>query len=97
MLQIATVQLREGQPTSRCAASLRGVRARPSIVAANANETITMLNVRDECDLPDDDGYDLFTRETEFERLRRPTLARSQLEPGAPHAALTSDPCERCE
>jgi hypothetical protein len=27
-----------------------------------------MLNVRDECDLPDDDGYDLFTRETEFER-----------------------------
>ncbi len=27
-----------------------------------------MLNVRDECDLPEDDGYDLFTRETEVER-----------------------------
>lgn len=26
-----------------------------------------MLNVRDECDLPEDDGYDLFTRETEVE------------------------------
>jgi hypothetical protein len=24
-----------------------------------------MLNVQDECDLPEDDGYDLFTRETE--------------------------------
>jgi len=23
------------------------------------------LNVQDECDLPEDDGYDLFTRETE--------------------------------
>jgi hypothetical protein len=30
-----------------------------------------MLNVRDECDLPEDDGYDLFTRETEVERRRR--------------------------
>ena len=30
-----------------------------------------MLNVRDECDLPEDDGYDLFTRETEFERHRK--------------------------
>ena len=29
-----------------------------------------MLNVRDECDLPEDDGYDLFTRETEVERRR---------------------------
>ncbi|MGA3315991.1 MAG: hypothetical protein ABSC64_06075 [Candidatus Korobacteraceae bacterium] len=29
-----------------------------------------MLNVRDECDLPEDDGYDLFTRETEVERHR---------------------------
>ena len=30
-----------------------------------------MLNVRDECDLPEDDGYDLFTRETEVERYRK--------------------------
>ncbi|HZL68680.1 MAG TPA: hypothetical protein VFC29_15270 [Candidatus Limnocylindrales bacterium] len=30
-----------------------------------------MLNVRDECDLPEDDGYDLFTRETEVERRRK--------------------------
>ena len=30
-----------------------------------------MLNVQDECDLPEDDGYDLFTRETEVERRRR--------------------------
>ena len=29
-----------------------------------------MLNVQDECDLPEDDGYDLFTRETEVERRR---------------------------
>jgi hypothetical protein len=29
-----------------------------------------MLNVRDECDLPEDDGYDLFTRETDVERRR---------------------------
>ena len=29
-----------------------------------------MLNVQDECDLPEDDGYDLFTRETEVERYR---------------------------
>jgi hypothetical protein len=29
------------------------------------------LNVRDECDLPEDDGYDLFTRETEVERRRK--------------------------
>lgn len=29
-----------------------------------------VLNVRDECDLPEDDGYDLFTRETEVERHR---------------------------
>jgi hypothetical protein len=29
-----------------------------------------MLNVQDECDLPEDDGYDLFTRETEIERRR---------------------------
>jgi hypothetical protein len=33
-----------------------------------------MLNVRDECDLPDDDGYDLFTRETEVERRGRDEL-----------------------
>jgi hypothetical protein len=30
-----------------------------------------MMNVRDECDLPEDDGYDLFTRETEVERRRK--------------------------
>ena len=30
-----------------------------------------MLNVRDECDLPEDDGYDFFTRETEVERRRK--------------------------
>jgi hypothetical protein len=71
VLQIATVQLREAQPASRCATSLRGLGAGPTIIAANADETIPMLNVRDECDLPDDDGYDLFTRETEFERYRR--------------------------
>jgi hypothetical protein len=28
-----------------------------------------MMNVGDECDLPEDDGYDFFTRETEVERL----------------------------
>jgi len=40
-----------------------------------------MLNVQDECDLPEDDGYDLFTRETEVERgwdeLRFGTSRRS--------------------
>jgi hypothetical protein len=71
VLQIAPVQLREAQPKSRCAASLRALGAKPTIVAGNIDESIAMLNVRDECDLPDDDGYDLFTRETEFERLRQ--------------------------
>ncbi len=47
-----------------------------------------MLNVRDECDLPEDDGYDLFTRETEIVRRRKveaqfPTQHRAE-RPGAP-------------
>jgi hypothetical protein len=73
---------------SRCAASLRAVGARPTIIASNADEMIPMLNVRDECDLPDDDGYDLFTLETEFERLHCPALARRWLERGTPNSGF---------
>jgi len=71
VLQITTVQLREGQPPLTCAASLRVAAQEADHSSSNCREMTVMLNVRDECDLPEDDGYDLFTRETEFERRRQ--------------------------
>ena len=38
---------------------------RPTIDSVGCAKRTAMLNVQDECDLPEDDGYDLFTRETE--------------------------------
>jgi hypothetical protein len=53
-----------------------------------------MLNVQDECDLPEDDGYDLFTRETEVERRRWNELGfgtrRVRMGPPAEAETLTS-------
>ena len=51
--------------------SLRFAPRRAIIVIADAARVTAMLNVRDECDLPEDDRYDLFTRETEVERHRQ--------------------------
>ena len=39
------------------------------MLATSAEETF-MWYVCDECDLPEDDRYDLFTHQTEFERYR---------------------------
>ncbi len=45
-----------------------------------------MLNVRDECDLPDDDGYDLFTREVEVARHGRDEVSSGpSASPGVDH------------
>ncbi len=52
-----------------CATSLRIAGRKPTISVESSARITSMLNVRDECDLPDDDGYDLFTRETEVARL----------------------------
>ncbi len=49
-----------------------------------------MLNVRDECDLPDDDGYDLFTREVEVARHDGDELPLGRsASPGADHERQT--------